>query len=218
VTAMHQPTHLFAICSVQTTGARIVHAGGVQWMTAGSGITHSETAPPELRRDGGRVEILQLWPNLPSTLKGVEPGYVGLEAGDIPHLALDDGRAVIDVVSGQFSEQQGAMQSLTRAAMFSVTLKAGGSVSLPAPADRAIFLYVAEGSVTVNGDGVDAYARVEFDSNGDEINISSASSAYPIYGHAPWIHEPVAARGPFVMTTQEELIQAWRDFQAGRFN
>ena len=133
---------------------------------------------PELRRDGGRVEILQLWLNLTSTLKGVEPGYVGLEAGDIPHLALDDGRAVIDVVSGQFGEQQGAMQSLTGAAMQVGVSKrhaknqqrhpqpaqgpvrpAGGSVSLPAPADRAIFLYVAEGSVTVNGDGVDAYTR-----------------------------------------------------------
>jgi len=186
-------------------------------MTAGSGVTHSETAPPELRRDGGRVEILQLWLNLPSKLKGVDPGYVGLEASDIPHVTLDDGRVVVDVVSGQFGEQQGAMHSLTGAAMFSVTLQAGGSLSLHAPADRAIFFYVADGAITVNGDEVDAYTRLEFDSNGDEINISTASGAYLIYGHAPWIHEPVAARGPFVMTTQEELIQAGRDFQAGRF-
>ena len=200
------------------TGARTVHAGGVQWMTAGSGVTHSETAPPGLRRDGGRVEILQLWLNLPSRLKGIDPDYIGLEGCDIPQVHADDMRVTVDVVSGAFDGQQGAIESMTGATILSVTLKPGGTVRLPAPSDRAVFLYLAEGSVVAGSEAVDACTRLEFESNGDEIALTASTDAFVIYGHAPWIHEPVAAGGPFVMTTHEELIQAARDYQAGRFD
>ncbi|MFC7518807.1 pirin-like C-terminal cupin domain-containing protein [Herbaspirillum sp. GCM10030257] len=123
----------------------------------------------------------------------------------------------VHVVAGQFGDTTGAMQSLTDATMQAIDLKAGGSVTLPAPAGRAVFLYVVEGTVDIGDEKVEQYTRVEFDQSGDEITLTATDTAHVIYGHAPLIEEPVTARGPFVMTTHEEVVQAARDFQAGRF-
>ncbi len=77
-------------------GESIIGPGGVQWMTAGSGLIHAELSPESFKRDGGPMEILQLWVNLPSRLKMTAPNYVGLQAADIPKVALDDGRVTVD--------------------------------------------------------------------------------------------------------------------------
>ncbi len=200
------------------SGARVVHAGGVQWMTAGSGIVHNEAAPPELRRDGGQLELVQLWLNLPSRLKASPPRYVGLEASDIPSISTDSGRATVNVIAGRFGDTVGAIHSLTDATILTVDLKAGGSITLPAPVGRAVLLYVVEGAIATDGKSVEQFTRVEFDESGERVMIKALRDAHLVYGHAPVIEEPVAAQGPFVMTTQEELAQAARDYEAGRFN
>src|SRR5471030_233977 len=200
------------------TGSRVVHAGGVQWMTAGSGVTHNESAPLELRRDGGYLEVLQLWVNLPSRLKGVAPNYVGLEASDIPNVSMDAGRVSVHVVAGRFGDTEGAMQSLTDTTMLTIEFNAGGMVTLPATVGRSIFLYVVEGTISIGGQTIEQHTRIEFDQGGDEITLGATDNAYVIYGHAPLIDEPVAARGPFVITTYEEVVEAVRDFQDGLYN
>ncbi|MBS47073.1 MAG: pirin family protein [Sphingobium sp.] len=194
---------------------KIVHAGGVQWMTAGSGIVHNESAPPALRKSGGPFEVLQLWLNLPSTLKGAAPHYVGLEAEDIPSIAIDG--ATINLVAGRFEDIMAPIRSLTDATMMVVDLAPGGTAVLPAPEGRSLFLYVVEGEVNIGGETVEQYSRVMFDDMGDRITVTSADGGTIIYGHAPPINEPVAARGPFVMTSPAELMQAARDYQAGLF-
>ena len=175
---------------------RIVHGGGVQWMTAGSGIVHNESAPPAFRKDGGPLEVLQLWLNLPSALKDAPPHYV---------------------VAGRFEDTMAPIRSLTDATMLVVDLAPGGTVVLPAPEGRSLFLYVIEGDVIIGGERVEQYSRVMFGDMGDRVTVTSTDGGTIIYGHAPPINESVAARGPFVMTTATELVQAARDYQAGLF-
>lgn len=196
---------------------RLVRSGGVQWMTAGLGVVHNESAPPEFMRNGGLMEMLQLWLNLPSKLKNALPNYVGLEAEDIPTLLSDDELVAHHLVAGQLEGQRGPIQSLTDVTMLVLDLQAGGRTALPAQPGRDVFLYVVEGAIDIAGEIVEPFTRVEFDRTGDCVSISASRDATVIFGCADLIEEPVAARGPFVMTTQDELVQAARDYQAGRF-
>ncbi|HWA00017.1 MAG TPA: pirin family protein [Caulobacterales bacterium] len=191
--------------------ASIIRAGGVQWMTAGSGIVHAELSPPEFKRDGGPMEILQLWLNLPARLKFSQPAYVGLQRDDIPIAPVDGGE--VSVIAGQFSGVRGPVNSLIDAFMAIVSLNAGARVALPAPRGRNVFFYVARGELK----DVPHWRLVEWNDDGDEVVIEAATDAVVLYGHAAPFNEPVFAHGPFVMNTREEIIQAIQDYQAGKF-
>lgn len=199
------------------SGPRVVHEGGVQWMTAGSGVVHNEAAPAEFRRTGGSLELLQLWLNLPSRLKDVPPKYDGVEAEEITAISHDDGRVTVNLVAGSFGGRTGPIRSLTDATLLSADFKAGGSVALPALRGRDVFLYVVDGVISVGGETVERHTRVELDRTGDQVAVSAPEDATIIFGCADLIEEPVAAHGPFVMTTPDELVQAVRDYQLGRF-
>lgn len=195
----------------------IIGAGGAQWMTAGSGLVHAELSPESFKRAGGPMEILQLWLNLPARLKMSPPAYTGLQESDLGQSVLDEGRVRIEAYSGAWLGAEGPITSLTQVAMACVRLEAGGRVVLPAPAGRTIFLYVARGEVEVAGTAAARFHLVELNADGDSVEISSQRGGLVLIGHADPIGEPVVAHGPFVMNTQEEIVQAIRDYQAGRF-
>ena len=195
----------------------IMHAGGVQWMTAGSGLVHAELSPPEFKRDGGDMEILQLWVNLPPELKMTTPRYTGLQAADIPAIATDGG-AVVNLVSGEFAGKTGPVDSLTGVMMSTVEMPAGSTVSLPAPKGRNVFFYVVRGAADVGGKAAPKFDLVDFNDDGNTIEVSAPDGAYLLYGHADPIGAPVVARGPFVMNTEAEIRDAIEDYQAGKFN
>ena len=198
-------------------GESIIGAGGVQWMTAGSGLIHAELSPASFKRDGGPMEILQLWVNLPSRLKMTAPDYVGLQAPDIPKVVLDDGRVTVEAVSGRWAGTEAPIQSLIDIQMAVVRMKAGGTFEAPVAVGRNVFLYVVRGDVTVGGSPVAAWNLSKLNDDGDAVNIKATSDAVVLLGHGAPIGEPVFAHGPFVMTTREEIIQAVQDYQAGRF-
>ncbi len=193
----------------------VMRAGGVQWMTAGSGLIHAEISPASFKRDGGPLEILQLWVNLPGRLKMTKPAYTGLQREDIPAVAVEGG--VVNVIAGTFDGQAGPVESLTGVAMMTVELAAGGRVTLPAPRGRSVFFYVIEGRPEVSGTVVEPWHLVTFDEDGDTIEVAAAGPVRLVFGHADPIDEPVVAHGPFVMTTREEIGEAIRDYQAGLF-
>ena len=195
----------------------IIRAGGVQWMTAGSGLVHAEVSPESFKRAGGPMEILQLWVNLPSRLKMTPPAYVGLQADAIPKIALNGGQATAELISGWLDGEIGPITSLTGVEMSVVRFEAGGVARLPAPADRSVFFYVVSGRVAVGETPVEHWKLVEFEADGDEIQVSAISDAVILYGHADAIGEPVFSHGPFVMNTREEIIQAIEDYNAGKF-
>ncbi|GEN28536.1 quercetin 2,3-dioxygenase [Halovibrio variabilis] len=194
----------------------VIHAGGVQWMTAGSGIVHAEISPPEFLRDGGPLEILQLWVNLPARLKMTEPRYTGLQQESIPAIALPGG-GELNLIAGQWQEQAGPIESLTDVFMSTLRLPAGSSEQLPVAPGRQVFLYVVAGDVEVGGEPVQPHHLVDVDRDGDSLVIEASSDARLLFGHGEVIDEPVYSHGPFVMNTREEIVQAVEDYQNGRF-
>ncbi|KSB88077.1 nuclease PIN [Caulobacter vibrioides] len=192
----------------------VIDAGGVQWMTAGSGLVHAELSPEAFKKSGGPLEILQLWVNLPSRLKMTAPHYVGLQAPDIPKVQKDG--ASIELISGEVDGVTGPIESLTGVAMSVVRLEAGAALSLPIPAGRAVFLYVVRGAIAIGDRRAEAFNLVEL-TDGEGLDLSSADGAVLLLGHADPIREPVVSHGPFVMTTREEIVQAIQDYQAGKF-
>ena len=198
-------------------GESIIGPGGVQWMTAGSGLIHAELSPASFKRDGGPMEILQLWVNLPSRLKMTAPNYVGLQAPDIPKVALDDGRVTVEAVSGHWAGTEAPIQSLIDIQMAVVRFKAGGTFETPVAPGRNVFLYVVRGDVIVGGTPVPAWNLAALNDEGDAVRIKASGDAVVLLGHAAPVGEPVFAHGPFVMNTREEIVQAVQDYQAGRF-
>ncbi|AJY48605.1 pirin family protein [Halomonas sp. KO116] len=194
----------------------VINAGGVQWMTAGSGIVHAEISPPEFLREGGPLEILQLWVNLPSRLKMSEPRYVGLQQESIPAIALPGG-GELNLIAGEWQGSVGPIDSLTGVFMSTLRLPAGSQEQLPVALGRQVFLYVVNGEVEVGGEPVQAHHLIEVDRDGTSLEIEASSDARLLFGHGEVIEEPVYSHGPFVMTTREEIVQAVEDYQNGKF-
>ncbi|MBT2772722.1 pirin family protein [Halomonas sp. ISL-60] len=194
----------------------VIHKGGVQWMTAGSGIVHAEISPPEFLRDGGPLEILQLWVNLPARLKMSEPRYVGLQQESIPAIALPCG-GELNLIAGQWQESVGPIETLTGVFMSTLRLPAGAHELFPVLPGRQVFLYVVEGNVEVGGEPVQPHHLIEIDRDGERLDIEASSDARLLFGHGEVIDEPVYSHGPFVMNTREEIVQAVDDYQNGKF-
>jgi quercetin 2,3-dioxygenase len=195
----------------------VIRAGGVQWMTAGRGLVHAELSPEEFKRRGGPLEILQLWVNLPARLKMAEPRYIGLQEADIPAIRDEEAGVAVNLISGEWRGREGPVRSLTGIHMATLRFAPGGSARFPVAPGRNVFLYAVRGEVDVGGQAVKPFHLVELNDDGDEVAIGAVGDALVLFGHAAPLAEPVVAHGPFVMNTREEIRQAIRDYQAGRF-
>src|SRR3954466_13805942 len=189
----------------------VIERGGVQWMTAGRGLEHEEVSPPEFLDRGGPLEILQLWINLPSRLKFTEPAYTGLQKAGIPSFAA--GGATINLISGTWGDHPGPIESITDVHMMTVALMAGARIVLPAPRGRNVFFYVVRGQLAMG----DAFHLLDMNDDGDEMEIEAVADSLILFGHAAPLREPVVAHGAFVMNTRQEILDAIRDYQAGKF-
>jgi redox-sensitive bicupin YhaK (pirin superfamily) len=194
----------------------VIEAGGIQWMTAGSGLIHAEISSDNFKKTGGPLEILQLWVNLPAKFKMTEPRYIGLQANEIPAVDLAPG-VVAHAVSGEWGNTAGAVQPLADVALAWLDLAAGAPVVVPIAASRSIFFYVVRGSVRVNGTEVFTRELAEFNHEGGELAIEALSDSVLLLGHAEPFGEPVVSAGPFVMNTEGEIRQAYADYQQGKF-
>ena len=195
----------------------VIHEGGVQWMTAGSGLIHEEVSPAAFLETGGPLEILQLWVNLPSRLKMSPPRYTGLQKDAIPALSTPDGRGTVNLIAGNWGGATGPFTSLTGVFMSTVNLRAGGTVRFPDVTGRNVVLYVVSGAVRVGGQSAEPHRLVALNEDGDSVDIVADTDAVLLFGHADPIGEPVVAHGPFVMNTREEIQQAARDYMDGKF-
>lgn len=192
----------------------VIRAGGVQWMTAGSGIVHAEVSPASFKRDGGAMEILQLWLNLPARLKMTPPRYFGAQADAIP--AVPVAGATVHLIAGEFGGTNGAIESLTGTFLCWVEAEAGAEIRFDGLEGRDVFLYSARGACEVGGVSVPRFNLAEL-SGGDALTVTAREPALFVFGHAAPIDEPIVAHGPFVMNTAQEIRQAFADYQAGKF-
>ncbi len=196
----------------------VIRAGGVQWMTAGKGLVHAEVSPEEFKRSGGPLEILQLWVNLPARLKMTPPRYIGLQRDDIPAHATEDGRGTVHLIAGAWRGHEGPIASLTGVFMSTVELEADARVTFEALGGRNVFLYVVRGAVRIGDASVPQHTLASMSETGDAVQIVAQQPSVLLFGHAAPLGEPVVAHGPFVMNTREEIVQAIRDYQAGKFD
>nr|WP_314541224.1 pirin family protein [uncultured Massilia sp.] len=195
----------------------IIGPGGVQWMTAGSGLVHAEVSPQAFMDKGGPLEILQLWVNLPPALKMTPPRYTGLQRDAIPVVESDGGKVRVNLIAGTWQGVTGPIASLTGVFMSTVEMQDGGRIVLDNLLQRNPFVYVVKGAIKVAPDTVHAMHLAEFEPDGDELEIVADGTTVLLLGHAEPIREPVVAHGPFVMNTRQEINQAIVDYQAGKF-
>lgn len=196
-------------------GESVIHEGGVQWMTAGSGLIHTEVSSEKFKRDGGEMEILQLWINLPARHKMIKPAYVGLKKGDIPNISEGEG-VTINLISGRWKDQKGAFEPLSDIFLSTIAIKKDGTLNIKVDSSRNIFFYVIQGMVSVNDKKVSKLHLVEFNNDGEGVLIEGTLDSIIIFGHAEPFNEPMVAQGPFVMNSMEEIRQAYEDYQSGK--
>lgn len=204
-----------------TGGEGLLQNGGVQWMTAGHGVIHSEM--PE--QEEGRMEGFQLWLNLPSHQKMCTPWYRDIQSADIPELDTPEG-VHVRVISGTCQGVQGAMarpasEYPTDPLYLDLHFSGDQNFSQPLPAAHNAFVYVYRGALQV----VDAQGQTHdvglhrmgiLSPGGDGVVLRGGAGTRALLIAGQPLHEPIAQYGPFVMNTREELMQAVEDFQSGR--
>ena len=206
--------------------AGTIRPGDVQWMTAGSGLVHSEMPESSFLKQGGRLHGFQLWVNLPRGDKMMKPRYQELPGERIPAASSPDGLVKAKVIAGEALGASAAIQTRTPISYIHFTVQPGGSVIQPLAKDENAFAYVINGTGTFGAAKGAAGAKqagpnhaVLFNNDGESVSIAADQSKEPLdvllIAGAP-LHEPVARYGPFVMNTQAEIQQAFEDFRAGK--
>ncbi|MDB5776414.1 MAG: Pirin [Herbaspirillum sp.] len=200
-------------------GGGRIGPGDVQWMTAASGIVHEEFHSEAFTRSGGTLEMVQLWVNLPARDKMSAPGYQAIVDGDIPSVALPNGAGQVRVIAGDYLGHKGPARTFTPIDVWDLRMKADGFAELSLPENRTLALAVLKGSVVVNGEqAVSGGAHiVMLDTAGTEVSLHATTDASLLLLSGEPIDEEIAAYGPFVMNTPEEIQQAVADFNSGRF-
>ncbi|MCG6573306.1 pirin family protein [Pseudomonas sp. AF32] len=199
------------------SGGRI-GPGDVQWMTAGSGIIHEEFHSPAFARQGGFMEMVQLWVNLPAKDKMTPAGYQTLLDGDIPDIALKDDAGRLRLIAGTFQGQHGPAKTFTPIDLWDLRLNAGKSLTLDLHEGRNVALVVLRGTVQVNGrERAEAGQLALFDRSGERITLQANDDAVVLLLSGEPIDEPIVGHGPFVMNSEQEIHQAFSDFHSGRF-
>ena len=199
-------------------GGGTIGPGDVQWMTAGGGIIHEEFHSPGFARTGGTLEMAQLWVNLPARDKMTPPGYQPITAAQIPVVELPEGAGRVRVIAGQWSTAQGPARTFSPITMLDVALAAGRTAELPQPEGWTTLVVVASGSASVNGaEPVTGPAVVTLSTAGEGVTVQAGSDAKLLLLSGEPIDEPVVGYGPFVMNSQQQIVQAINDFNRGRF-
>lgn len=191
----------------------LLETGGVQWMTAGRGVIHSEI--PE--QSEGRMEGFQLWLNLPRTHKMAQPWYKDFTHADLPRFLTDAGVAVT-VIAGQSHGVSGVVHRETTAPLYlDVHLPAGAQFAQSLPADHNAFLYVYRGAIQVGERAIPlqrmAILTNDPDAQGVTMRAIDDARVLLVAGHP--LREPIVQHGPFVMNTEQEIRQAVQDFRDG---
>ncbi|MBU6317203.1 MAG: pirin family protein [Acidobacteria bacterium] len=192
----------------------MLRAGDTQWMTAGSGVLHREGPSAAEQARGGRTHGLQLWVNLPAAEKMCEPAYQDLRADAVAVARAD--RAVIRVIAGDLFGLTGPGSTRTPISYAHLTLQQGGTAITPLPEGHRVLVYPMTGAVQVGDTRVDEGIMAEVDATTLDLTGVADSSEVIVLTGRP-IGEPVARYGPFVMNTEQELRQAFADFERGRF-
>jgi len=192
--------------------------GDVQWMTAASGILHEEFHSAAFTRDGGVMEMVQLWVNLPAKDKTAPAGYQTLLDAQIPPVELAGGAGRVRVIAGEYAGARGPAKTFTPINIWDVRLNRDGKASFELPEGHTLAVLVQSGTVLLNGKAVARDSQFAlFAREGGAIALEANTDAKLLVLSGEPIDEPVVQYGPFVMNTEAEIRQAITDFNAGKF-
>ncbi len=196
----------------------IISAGDIQWMTAGAGILHKEYYDAEYNKEGGLLQMVQLWINLPQKAKMSKPKYQAIRHEELSQYHLPFGGGIIEVIAGNYMGVGGIISTFSPLELYNVKLKKGTCFLLNLPANYNTGILVVEGNVVINDNEIaPADHFVLFKNEGDEIILDIKEDSILLVMSGEPINEPVFASGPIVMNTKEEVTQAFDDVNSGKF-
>ncbi|MGJ1448168.1 pirin family protein [Sphingobacterium spiritivorum] len=198
-------------------GGGVIDAGDVQWMTAASGILHKEYHEESFSKSGGEFQMVQLWVNLPAKDKKTNPKYQAITNADMTRVPLNNEGSYVEVIAGTYEGHDGPATTFTPVNLMNAHLKKGGKAHFSFPAHYNTAVLIIEGAVTVNGTAVVTDNFVLFKNNGEEFDVEAKEDAVVLVLSGQPIEEPIFAHGPFVMNTREEIIEAFDDYNKGKF-
>ena len=186
-------------------------------MTAASGVLHKEFHETEWAKEGGIFQMVQLWVNLPAKDKMSPPKYQAIANEEMTKVDLGE-NGHIEIIAGNYQDQKGPASTFTPVNLMNAKLKKGGTAEFSFPANFNTGALVIEGSITVNGEEKVATDHfVLFENEGETFTIEAAEDSIVLIISGEPINEPIFPHGPFVMNTREEIIQAFEDFNNGKF-
>jgi redox-sensitive bicupin YhaK (pirin superfamily) len=198
----------------------VVNAGDVQWTTAGRGIIHAEAPTKSFVQNGGILEGIQLWLNLPAEKKMMEANYQHVANADFRVVSSNDGKVNIQIIAGELHGVYGRIKTQTAVNAFMIDVEDGGCFDIKVPKTHQSTLYLLKGDVLVNATEslkLNENQLIEFNKDGEGFSIkgNAANSKVLLLSGVP-INEPVTTYGPYVMNTQTEIMEAMRDYQMGK--
>ncbi|HOB24605.1 MAG TPA: pirin family protein [Kaistella sp.] len=198
-------------------GGGIIGQGDVQWMTAASGVLHKEFHETEWAKKGGIFQMVQLWVNLPAKDKMSPPKYQAIKNSEMKNVDLGE-NGFIEVIAGEFNGEKGPATTFSPVNLMNAKLKSGGKAEFSFPANFNTAALVIEGNIMVNGEEkVPTDHLVLFQNEGETFTIEAAEDSIVLILSGEPLNEPIYPHGPFVMNTREEIIQAFDDFNKGKF-
>ncbi len=207
-----------ALAHQDSTGAKgKLFAGDVQWMTAGSGILHKEFHEEDFSRRGGVLHGAQLWVNLPAKYKNTPPSYQDLKKEAIPEMVLPDQKGRIRILAGALKGLQGIARTFTRINIYDIHAQADAVIDFELPPGDNCALLLLKGTILVDDQVTREGDLVVLDPQDDRVKFQTNNTVHVLVLSGEPILEPVVAYGPFVMNTQEEIMEAIDAFQAGKF-
>ncbi|CAI1801076.1 Quercetin 2,3-dioxygenase [Serratia fonticola] len=201
-----------------TGSGGVIGPGDVQWMTAASGILHEEFHSKDFSQKGGTIEMVQLWVNLPAKDKMAAPGYQTLLNQDIPVVPLADNAGQVRVIAGNYGGHAGPARTFSPINVWDMKLNAGHTSTLQVEEGHTLAVVMLHGAILVNGEQIVRETQmVLLDRAGDSITLEANGDVSLLVLSGEPIDEPIVGYGPFVMNSEAEIQQAFRDFNSGQF-
>lgn len=197
-------------------GGGTIGRGGVQWMTAGSGVVHDEFHSRNFAKQGGPFEMVQLWVNLEAKNKMTKPRYQSLSQDQFSEVFFNDKKAKAEVIAGEFLNAKGPAETYSNINIFKLETFEDTNINLDLKSGTNTLIFQIQGGSEIQNKTLKPRDLAVFDRSGSKIKISANKNSFYLVLNGDPIDEPVAHYGPFVMNTQTEIMQAIQDYQAGR--
>ena len=197
-------------------GGGKITTGGIQWMTAGSGVVHDEFHSREFSQKGGDFEMIQLWVNLPSKFKMTQPRYQSFEKGDFPIIDHGNHEMSVKVIAGTFGTVTSPVKTFSPINMYELNGSSGSQLEITLPIGSNTLVFQLSGKSSVADQQIEKGNLAILSKSGNSFKLELLEESKVMILNGEPLGEPVAAYGPFVMNTRQELMEAFKDFQAGK--